>query len=85
MAVGSTFATSVALFFAGLGTGMSQFYYASGGVSVVAVIISLYFLFKSRNKVPQFEGPPQLIRVYNDPGMKRNKSDTNLELIENRV
>ena len=83
--LGATFATAIALFFTGLGTGMPEFYYASAGVSVVAVILSLYFLYLSRNKAPQFEGPPQLVRVYTDPGMKRNKSDSNLELIENRV
>jgi hypothetical protein len=85
LTIGATFSTAVALFFTGLSTAMHQFYYASGGVSVIAVCISIYFLYKSRKKAPQFEGPPQLIRVYTDPTMKRNKSDSNLELIENRV
>jgi hypothetical protein len=76
------FAAAVGLFFVGLSTGKSEFYYASGSVSVLSLGIFCVITYKMRHAAPIFEAPPQPIRIYTDPGMKRNKSDTNLELIQ---
>lgn len=75
------FVSAGALFVTGISTNQIPYVYASACVSLVCLIFVAYFCYRYRlNKT---ELPLQPINIYHDPtmNMKRNKSDTNLELI----
>ncbi len=66
---------------AGIVTQNSTLMYGSGGFSGAGILLSLYLCFKDRRAPVVFENPVFVPRIYKEPGMKKNKSDTNLELM----
>lgn len=81
IAVASLFGVGGALLIAGLAAELSELFYASGAVSGTGLILSIYLCVKERPKDRVFESPIFAPRIYKEPGMKKNKSDTNLELM----
>ena len=77
----SLFGVSGALLIAGITTQASWMFYASGGFSVVGLASACYVCVRDRPRQIVFEAPAFPPRLYKDPGMKKNKSDTNLELM----
>jgi hypothetical protein len=66
---------------AGIVTESAPLMYSSGAFSFVGILISCYLLWPRRTpslQTPSFVAPP---RIYRNPAMKKNKSDTNLELM----
>ena len=59
----------------------SALMYGSGGFSSAGILLSVYLCFKDRRPPTVFENPAFAPRLYKEPGMKKNKSDTNLELM----
>ncbi len=66
---------------AGIVTQMPSLMYSSAGVTSSGLMLSIYLYAKQRRKEAVFEVQNYIQRVYRDPGMKKNKSDTNLELM----
>jgi hypothetical protein len=66
---------------AGIVAQMPVLMYTSGGISGATLLLSIYLFLKDRRRPPPFENPVFPTRLYRDPGMKKNKSDTNLELM----
>ena len=81
LAVASLFGVGGVLLIAGLAAEMSELFYGSGAVSGSGIILSIYLCIKDRPKDRVFESPIFAPRIYKEPGMKKNKSDTNLELM----
>jgi hypothetical protein len=75
------FGVGIALFGAGMATQSAPILYSSAGVSTTGIVAGIIMYFRQRRPQPTFDGPQQPQRVYRDPGMKRNKSDTDLQLI----
>ncbi len=74
------FGIGVVLFLVGMLIKSPEIVYSSIGISLVGLIISIFLCFKNRKPPIEFtiQHPA---KVYRDPTMKRNKSDTDLELI----
>lgn len=66
---------------AGIVTQSSVLTYTSIGVSSLGLALACYLCARDRRRLPTFENPAYAPRLYNMPGMKKNKSDTDLELI----
>jgi hypothetical protein len=81
LVVFSLFGAGGALFIAGMAAQMSALLYSSGAVSGAGLFLSIYLFVKERPKIYVFESPLFPPRIYNEPSMKKNKSDTNLELM----
>ena len=77
----SLFGIGGGLLAAGVLLQSSTFMFSSGGVSGAGLIFSAYLCFQYRKLPPSFEPPAAPPRIYRDPSMKRNKSDTDLQLI----
>jgi hypothetical protein len=75
------FGVGGALLTAGILNQMTSFMYSSYAFSSAGIGLSVYLCFKDCRRQPQFEPPTFQPRLYRDPGMKKNKSDTNLELM----
>ena len=75
------FGVGIALFGTGMATQSAPILYSSAGVSTTGIVAGFILYFRQRRPAPSFEGPQQPQRVYRDPSMKRNKSDTDLQLI----
>lgn len=75
------FVSAGGLFVTGISTNQIKYIYASACVSFIALIFITYLCYHNRHN--NIELPQQPIHIYHDPtmNMKRNKSDTNLELI----
>jgi hypothetical protein len=57
-------------------------YSGIGAMSTAFAMITYLVCTVRRNApIPEFPAPPQPLYVYTIPGMKRNKSDTSLELM----
>jgi hypothetical protein len=74
------FGIGLVLFLVGMLMKSPEIVYSSIAVSSIGLIISIVMYFKNRKKPIDFT-IPQPPKIYRDPTMKRNKSDTNLELI----
>jgi len=70
---------------AGIVTESASLLYSSGAFSLVGVLISCYLLWPRRT--PSLQTPSLVAqpRIYRNPAMKKNKSDTNLELMGSAV
>ena len=75
------FSTGGCIMIAGIVTQSSTIMYVSAGVSSVGILLSVYFCVRDRRQPAVFENPVFPPRLYSTPGMKKNKSDTNLELM----
>ena len=74
------FSFAFGLFVGGLATGLLPMIYVSIGISVCGIATAFYIYFKHRNQDNHVGNT--VIYVYKDPNMKRNKSETNLDLIQ---
>lgn len=74
------FGIGVVLFLVGMLIKSPEIIYSSIGISLVGLIISIFLCFKNRKAPIEFTIQQQP-KIYRDPTMKRNKSDTDLELI----
>ncbi len=81
LGVFALFGVGGCLLIAGIVAQNSSLLYGSGGISGVGLIVSVYLCARDRRGPSTFETPVFPPRVYKDPGMKKNKSDTNLELM----
>jgi hypothetical protein len=76
------FGVGGSILIAGIVTQMSLLMYISGAFSGAGILLSIYLCIRERSRARTYEPqPPQPRRIYRDPGMKKNKSDTNLELM----
>ena len=68
---------------AGIVTQSTTLFYTSGAISGVGILFSVALCVHERWRPPTltFESPLFNPRIYKEPGMKKNKSDTNLELM----
>ena len=78
--IATIFSVGIGLFTTGLFLDSPPFFISSGCVTFLGVGTSLYFCVKHRKPLPQQPVPSRTFQ-YRDPGMKRNKSDTDLTLI----
>jgi hypothetical protein len=71
------------VFGAGMLTRLAAVYYSGIGIMSVALSLIVYLLCTLRRNVPAMEFPAPAFPpyIYTTPGMKRNKSDTSLELM----
>jgi hypothetical protein len=69
------------LLISGITLGMPVLLYSSGGFSAAAVAFTCYICARDKPRQLVFETPTFPPRLYNDPGMKKSKSDSNLELM----
>lgn len=69
------------LLIAGITLEMPALLYSSGGLSAFALAVSCYICARDKPRQLVFEAPAFPPRLHRDPGMKKNKSDTNLELM----
>ena len=73
--------TGGVLFIVGMALQSPVLLYSSAGVSGAGLITGMWLCTCCTKKPVVFEAPPQQPRLYKDPSMKRNKSDTDLQLI----
>jgi hypothetical protein len=68
---------------AGIVTQSSSLMYGSTGFTGAGLLLMIYLCVRERWTPPTltFESPLFNPRIYKEPGMKKNKSDTNLELM----
>ena len=81
LTVFALFGIGGAVLVAGIVTQNASLMYGSGGFSGAGILLSVYLCFKDRRAPVVFVNPAFAPRLYKDPGMKKNKSDTNLELM----
>jgi hypothetical protein len=77
----SLLGTGGVVLIAGIVTQITALIYVSAGLSGIGVVSSIYFYCREQRRPVVFESPVFSPRLYRDPGMKKNKSDTNLELM----
>lgn len=69
------------IFIVGMALQSSALLYSSAGVSSAGILTSFWLCTCCTKKQPVVFEAPQPLRLYKDPSMKRNKSDTDLQLI----
>lgn len=69
------------IFIVGMALQSSALLYSSAGVSSAGILTSVWLCTCCNKAQPIVFEAPQPLRLYKDPGMKRNKSDTDLQLI----
>ena len=76
------FGTGGACMVAGIILQNSILMYVSGAINSVGILFTCYLILSNRNNnKPQIVAPVFPPYVYRNPAMKKNKSDTNLELM----
>ena len=61
---------------------MSNLFYVSGVFSFSGIVLTIYLCIKHKKPNVVFNPLDIPPKIYKDPTMKRNKSDTNLELMQ---
>jgi hypothetical protein len=77
----AVFGVGIVLFGTGMVVQSAPLLYSSGGVSALGIVLGIWLFVTQGRKQATFEAPPAPLRIYRDPSMKRNKSDTDLELM----
>ena len=76
------FSIGIIIFLCGLFVKSSDLIYSSIGISIMILIIIIILYFKHmKKKIENISEKAQNTKIFNNPIMKKNKSDSNLELI----